>query len=834
MINGVLVAFSCASPIMLGISLTRAFQHGWQLIYAIHCLIALTTIFGAVFRKRLSYRIRVSLFLGIAFVLGATGLPAFGLVGGGHIILMLFSILATIGFGTRTGLIATLINVILMIIVAIAVCTGKWVFAFDISKYATSPSAWAAVIVDFILIVPMAVLAIGSVYSQLQKTLQGVKESHAAHQRLANNLTNSFLYRYTEGGKIEYASSVEQILGYHREEFFNLRDLLTDHPDNEGSLYIDHLEDHEGKRAPFEIQVYHKNGSKRWLHLSETVVQTPSGIKVEGVAHDITQRVIREMAIENILTAFTAKPGKEFFDDMIIQLARTLHCDAAFFGHLSKDDKQVVQTDAFYNNGQLSENFEYNMAGTPCEQMVVYTSYVVPAGICEIFPAAEMLREMQIEGYAGIPLADKNGNQIGVLVALWKERTFDESLITPVFKLFSEYAVIEMERQSEEKKHALLEEQLRQSQKMDAVGQLAGGIAHDFNNMLMGIMGASDLLKMRLGDDAEAQEYHEMIRSSSKRAADLTRQLLTFARKQPIGNTQFDVHETIWNAVDLLKSTLDRRIDIQADLQARRHSIIGDSTQLQNAVMNLGINAAHAMPNGGRISICTRLVEHSGNTESCIEIIVRDEGCGIEEENLNKIFDPFFTTKPLGKGTGLGLSAVLGTVQQHRGNITVENNPEKGTSFRIHLPLSDSNCTGNVGKEQLAPGLGRILLIDDEPIIQATMSRTLNQLGYQVTVADNGKQGLQQFKEMKGAFDLVILDMVMPEMNGRDCFFGLKKIDPQVRVILSTGYANDQDIQEMRSAGLFATLAKPFSSARLSQVILQALSKPRGFPRRSV
>jgi signal transduction histidine kinase len=624
-----------------------------------------------------------------------------------------------------------------------------------------------------------------------------------------------------------------QILGHTGLTSFH--DILTDHPANKRAFHSDAPCESEVKRAPFEVQVYHKNGSKRWLQMSETSVITKEGIKTEGIAHDITYRKIRELAIENILNAFTDNPGRSFYETMILQLAKTLECDASFFALQTEEQQETAKTAAFYHDGKIRDNFEYKFSGTPCEQMQIDGAFVLPSGVREAYPGSDMLKQMKIEGYAGIPLTDKSGSQIGVLVALWKERAFDEALILPVLKLFSEYTLIELERQREARKHTLLEEQLRHSQKMDAVGQLAGGIAHDFNNMLMGIMGASDLLKMRLKDDEEAHEYHQMIRNSSRRAAELTRQLLTFARKQSICSTKVNVHETIVNAVSLLSSTLDKRINITTKLTAKDCIITGDSTQLQNAIMNLGINAAHAMPDGGEIKIETRSMEiHDGQCEAhtfpdsptpCMEITVSDSGIGIPPENLNKIFEPFFTTKTLGEGTGLGLSAVLGTVQQHQGTINVESEPDRGTIFRINFPVTSADIEHQESSGDSVEGSGHILLVEDEPDIQITVKEMLKQLGYDVTVADNGIQGLECFKQAKGKFDLVILDMVMPEMNGKDCFFKLKEIDPAVKVILSSGYANQADMQVMKAAGLDAVMTKPFSSAKLSQTAMRVMKK---------
>ncbi|MBN2684946.1 MAG: response regulator [Pontiellaceae bacterium] len=766
-------------------------------------------------------RVRNLLFLSIAFLVGAIGVFSFGLMGGGTTLLIIFAILTAIGFGTRAGLIACGINLIVLISTAILVCTKLREFPFDIEKYASSPSAWGTMIINFLLLVPMTVIALRSVFHQLETALQATQESHDAQERLSNNLTDSFLYRYADQTRLEFSSSVKSILGYETEEFDQkFFTLLTHHPVNKIAFSSNSFT--EGKRPPFEIQIYHKNRSKHWLTISETVVQTKEGIKYEGLAYDITQRKIRAIALENILKTFADNSGRDFFDIIISQLADTFQCDMAFLGHYIDTDQTRVKTDSLYLDGKIVGSMEYDIEDTPCELMKSKGAMVHPSHICEDFPNAQMLHQLGIEGYAGTPITRKNGESAGVMVMLWKEPALDESLILPILRLFSEYIAIEFERRSEEEKLRQLEEQLRQSQKMDAIGQLAGGIAHDFNNMLMGIMGAADLLQHHMQDSPEAAEYYSTILSSCRRSAKLTRQLLTFARKQPVGTDSADVHQAIYNTISLLSNTIDRRIAMKTNLMAHTHTVIGDSTQIQNALMNLCINAAQSMPNGGSIHISTR----SMDSENFIEITVRDEGCGIPEDILNKIYEPFFTTKPQGKGTGLGLSTVLGIIQQHSGSINVKSTIGEGTTFTIQLPTDSKPLPKPTIPAPAQKGSGQILLIEDEPAIRLVTSKMLKILGYEVTSAENGKVGLDIYAKDTAKFDLVVLDMEMPEMNGHDCFFAMKKINPELRAILTSGFSSIDAVNTMLENGLCEVVDKPFTNADLSQAIQRAFNTP--------
>ncbi|MDA3959748.1 MAG: PAS domain S-box protein [Planctomycetota bacterium] len=381
-----------------------------------------------------------------------------------------------------------------------------------------------------------------------------------------------------------------------------------------------------------------------------------------------------------------------------------------------------------------------------------------------------------------------------------------------------------------------LQEQLRHSQKLDAIGQLAGGVAHDFNNMLGGILGATELLERYLQDHARARKLHGVIMDSTLRAADLTKKLLAFARRQPASSTPIDLHAVLRDVVALLENTVDRRIAITLTCDAESTSVIGDNSQLQSAFLNLGINASHAIPEGGAITISTRnLPLNAAYCEASpfdlipgryLEVEVRDTGKGIATEHLPRIFEPFFTTKEQGQGTGLGLSAVYGTVQQHAGAITVYSEPEHGTTFHVMLPLSESTTIREPRMPMLEKGSGRILVVDDEEVMRITAEAILTELGYEVVVANDGADGLATFATNAADFDLVILDMVMPKMNGRDCFAAMRKIKPDARILLSSGFTREQDVDQMRAEGLLGFIRKPYRSADLSQAIRQALNPP--------
>ncbi|MCK5297085.1 MAG: PAS domain S-box protein, partial [Alphaproteobacteria bacterium] len=328
---------------------------------------------------------------------------------------------------------------------------------------------------------------------------------------------------------------------------------------------------------------------------------------------------------------------------------------------------------------------------------------------------------------------------------------------------------------------AQLIEQLHQSKKMQAIGQLAGGIAHDFNNMLGGIIGAAELLEIGLPkeDQKKNHVFIHLILETAQRAAELTEKLLAFSRKGTRIVVPLDLHAVIQDAVAILERSIDKRIDIKLNMNAITSTILGDKSQLQNAILNLGVNARDAMIEGGEITIETNNI--SLNNEYCrsktsdlksgyyVQLTIQDTGVGIPPDIQNKVFEPFFTTKKTGKGTGLGLSAVYGTIRDHQGDITVYSEIDKGTIFHIYLPISNETVKfeEKPTKEKLLTGCGLILVIDDEKMIRTTSSNILKKLGYDVIVAENGEHGVELYKKNSDRIKLVVLDMVMPKMNGK-------------------------------------------------------------------
>ncbi len=381
----------------------------------------------------------------------------------------------------------------------------------------------------------------------------------------------------------------------------------------------------------------------------------------------------------------------------------------------------------------------------------------------------------------------------------------------------------------------LLEAQLRQAQKMEAVGTLAGGIAHDFNNLLTGILGFADLLKSRPQDAEKTLEAAEIIQKAAERATRLTAQLIGFARQGKTQNSRVSINGLVEELVDFLSHTLPRGIHIHFDASEEMLSVMGDQDQLHQALLNLALNARDAMAGGGQMifraeRVGRELVQgtdpltNPGQDWVCIS--VTDTGEGIAQEHLPRIYEPFFTTKPVGKGSGMGLAMVYSIIRNHNGIVDVESQVGSGTTFRILLPLMPREAVAPVelvGDDPKA-GSGLILLVDDEQIVLTVAKMMLSQLGYRVVVAESGERAIEIYRSMKSAIDLVFLDVMMPGIDGRECARRLQEEFPGVRILLTSGYLPELAEGPFPRIDGLPVLNKPYQLTDLSQAIERVLS----------
>jgi PAS domain S-box-containing protein len=382
----------------------------------------------------------------------------------------------------------------------------------------------------------------------------------------------------------------------------------------------------------------------------------------------------------------------------------------------------------------------------------------------------------------------------------------------------------------------LLEEQLRQSQKMEAVGQLAGGIAHDFNNLLTVIKGNSQLLLERLHEADSRRAGVEQVQKAADKAAGLTSQLLAFSRKQVVAFRVLDLNAVLSNMVQLLPRLLGERIELSIVHGKELGRVKADPGQIEQIIMNLALNARDAMPDGGRLMVETKNVDldqsygEHGQIEPgrYVQLAVSDTGVGIETEALPHIFEPFFTTKPVGKGTGLGLSTVYGIVQQSNGYILASSERGAGTTFRLYLPRVDQPAESldvERGSPEFYAGFETVLLVEDEDGVRSLIQLVLQRNGYKVIEAHNAEEALQILDSNNGRIHLLLTDLILPRLSGRELAERINMKRPEIKCLFMSGYTDDSVVKSGILDHQTAFLQKPFSMEALLQKIREVLGQ---------
>ncbi|OPY80493.1 MAG: Blue-light-activated protein [Syntrophus sp. PtaU1.Bin005] len=379
-----------------------------------------------------------------------------------------------------------------------------------------------------------------------------------------------------------------------------------------------------------------------------------------------------------------------------------------------------------------------------------------------------------------------------------------------------------------------MELQLNQAQKLDAIGQLAGGIAHDFNNILMGIQGNASMSMMEYQPGHPQYQRMSRIEEYVKRGANLTRQLLGFAREGKYELKTLSLNDLLWKSTRFFIET-HKEIEAVFSLQEDLHPVEADAGQLEQVFLNLFINAGHAMPKGGRLHIQTANVTLQEADVAVFQvkpgdyakISVSDTGMGMDAKTLEKIFEPFFTTKSEQGGTGLGLASSYGIIRNHGGIINAYSEPGHGATFHIYLPSSEKKVEKEEDSLQdkgLLRGTGGVLLIDDEPVILELGSELLTMLGYTVYRAENKEDALSIYQKNKDRIELIILDMILRGTSGSEVLKALRAVNPEVKVLLSSGYGLQGEVQKVMEMGCIGFIQKPYNFSDFSRIVHSALN----------
>jgi len=622
------------------------------------------------------------------------------------------------------------------------------------------------------------------------------------HFRLAFEHANVGICLVDLQGKIfKVNSRMSQIFGYAREELESMTVNDIAHPDHRkvSPEFIGRAVSGQVDFTEFEKQYHHKDGRPVWGQVSSALIRDAAGQPLYFISHviDITERRRVEASVregeKKIKSIFLAAPvGIGLVSNRVIIEANDRLCEMTGYRReelLGKNARFLYPTD---------DDYEY--VGT------------------------EKYRQIAGSGTGSVETRwrRKDGEIINIILS---STPLDEADLAAGVT-FTALDITVRKR---------LESQLLHAQKMEAIGTLAGGIAHDFNNLLMGIQGYASLALMDLEPSHPNYERLKRIGEHVQSGADLTRQLLGYAR-----GGRYEMKPT--NISDLLKKTASmfgrtkKEIAIYQKDGADLWNAEVDRGQMEQVLMNLYVNAWQAMPEGGEIYLeAENVMMDETGAAACavapgpyVKISVTDTGTGMDAKTRERIFDPFFTTKTMGRGTGLGLATVYGIVMGHKGAIQVYSEPQHGTSFKIYLPASALETVEEKEIEDgIAKGTEAILLVDDERTILEVGREMLATLGYRVYVAGSGQEGIAVYREKRNEIDLVILDMIMTGMSGGKAFDYLREANPAVKVLLSSGYSIDGDAQEILNRGCNGFLQKPFHIEKLSRKIREILSTSR-------
>jgi PAS domain S-box-containing protein len=543
-----------------------------------------------------------------------------------------------------------------------------------------------------------------------------------------------------------------------------------------------------------EVVNYRKDGSKRWIEVNVNPVFDDAGICTHFVSiqRDITKRKIEEdrskALVENALDLIVVLDRSRVIKWASPSVSRAV-------GY-SSDELAGMEVSALIHPdhrelvaGRLDEDFSLPGTGTSTE--------------------CRWIR--------------KDGSSFYV------ESTPNNLLHNPQI----EGVVLNVHDVTERKETEKLEEQLRQSQKLEAIGQLAGGIAHDFNNLLSVIQSYARFVMESLDEDDPALQDAKEIVQAGERAATLVRQLLAFSRKEVTGNTVINLNDIIAVTKKLLQRTIGEDVHLATDLAPDLSGTKIDPTSLEQIIMNLALNARDAMPEGGRLTIRTANTPIFDNQTDrgqltpgeYVSMTLSDTGRGIPQEIVDRVFEPFFTTKSRGQGTGLGLATVYGMVQQAGGTVTVRSEPGAGTTFEVLLPATDEEMKERAhvkGVEPL-PGVETILLVEDDAAVRRLVKRILTRAGYTVLGASSGIDALQIFDVYGDEVDLLLTDVIMPGMSGKEVAESIRTDLPSLPVLFMSGYPGDTVANHGVMEGAEAYLLKPFTSVQLLEKVREAL-----------
>ena len=678
---------------------------------------------------------------------------------------------------------------------------------------------------------------------------EAVRQSEERYGRLVEESEQAIFLTSHDGKFVDFNPATSRLFGYSREELFQViidRDIYFD--PEERARYLQVLMD-QGHARDYELAVRTKKGEKRIILVNSSVDRDSQGkiSTFRTIALDITDRrlVEEQMSVQLAVTRVLAESATidEAITRILEAICETLHWDVGAFWAVDPKTGVLYCSNLWHNQRIALEEFagsfhEFTFEfGKGLPGQVWATGRPVHVDHEEILK--EPLRKHLIEE-AGFKSAFyspiKNEREVMGVMEFFSvtSQTLELGLLDMAGSLGSQIGQY-LERKKVEQAKTELEKRLLQSQKIEAIGQLAGGVAHDFNNVLMAVMSYGALIQMNVTESHPVKNYSLEIQKAAERGANLTRQLLAFSRRQVLTPKTLDLNQAILRMEDMLQRLIGQHIELKAVYAPDLGLVQADPGQIEQVLMNLAVNARDAMPRGGKLVIETKNLELDETSSSTyldfspgkyVMFSVTDTGIGMDKSTQARIFEPFFTTKEEEKGTGLGLATVYGIVKQSEGHIEVYSYPGVGTTFKIYLPqITDESKDEPVHKQETKMG-GKgevILLVDDNASVRSAVASYLGSMGYKVLVADNGRHALK-IANNSPAIDLLVTDMVMPEMSGMQLVEELQKRQQDLRILYMSGFSEEvmKNHSDLPSGSLF--IQKPTSMQSLLTCIRELLS----------
>lgn len=578
-----------------------------------------------------------------------------------------------------------------------------------------------------------------------------------------------------------------------------------------------------------------------WFEVRMGVIEADGEVQsLILIARDITEERRLKEALLYVVERTSPATGRAFYKSVVQHLAEALNVEYVLIGEITGESRNRIRTLAVWGGDAHGKDMEYDLAGTPCAEVIRGDVCHYPRNVEELFPEDPVLAELGAESYLGAPIFDSGNRPLGLLVAMDKKPMEETKVAESILKIFALRIGAELERQRTERARLEMELKMQHTQKLESLGVLAGGIAHDFNNLLTAMLGNAGFVKEEITPESSLWESMCEIETAATRAADLTQQMLAYSGKGRFLIESMHLNAVVEEMTHLLRASLSKKAQVEFDLQDDMPCIEGDAAQIGQIMMNLITNASDALHDeSGRIGVRTYTIE-SSDLEDSDTIISSDEyegiyavlevsdtGCGMDEEIRSKMLEPFFTTKFAGRG--LGLAAVSGIVRGHKGAMSVESAPGSGTTIRVMLPTTDepSKAKGN-GHDDLSGSHTTdkaILLVDDEVMVRNLSRKVLEKSGYRVFEAADGMEAIRLFGDHHADISLVILDLAMPLMDGEETFNELRVIEPSVPVILSSGYAEQKARERFAENDLCGFIQKPFHASELLREVEAATNR---------